>query len=136
LPGRFRPSPEGQRDFHGYEIAKHLGDETDRRLLTAYGTLYRALSRLEKMGLLKSRWENPQIAADENRPGRRLYKLTKEGERAGGRCRHDDQADRGDGDPRVDACLHVRHGPVSAQRTPCRDRLGSLGELSRSQQRE
>jgi PadR family transcriptional regulator PadR len=73
---------KGQQDFHGYEIAKHLGDETDRRLLTAYGTLYRALGRLEKMGLLKSRWEDPQIAADENRPGRRLYKLTKEGERA------------------------------------------------------
>lgn len=72
----------GRGDFHGYEIAKHLGDEADRRLLTAYGTLYRALGRLEKMGLLKSRWEDPQIAADENRPGRRIYTLTADGERA------------------------------------------------------
>src|SRR5262245_8558084 len=72
----------GQDSFHGYEIAKHLGDDADHRLLTAYGTLYRALGRLEKMGLLKSRWEDPQIAAEENRPGRRIYKLTKEGERA------------------------------------------------------
>jgi DNA-binding PadR family transcriptional regulator len=63
-------------EFHGYQIAKHLVDVADRRLLTAYGTLYRALGRLEKMGLLASRWEDPQIAADANRPVRRLYSLT------------------------------------------------------------
>lgn len=72
----------GTKDFHGYQIAKRLGDIADRRLLTAYGTLYRALGRLEKMGLLRSRWEDPQIAAREQRPGRRLYKLTAEGEAA------------------------------------------------------
>ena len=72
----------GSPEFHGYEIAKRLGDETERRLLTAYGTLYRALGRLEKMGLLKSRWEDPQIPARENRPGRRLYTLTAAGEEA------------------------------------------------------
>src|SRR3954469_18354248 len=66
----------GTAEFHGYEIAKRLGAESDRRLLTAYGTLYRALGRLEAMGLLESRWEDPAIAARENRPGRRLYTLT------------------------------------------------------------
>ena len=66
-------------DFYGYQIAKQLADVSDQRLLTAYGTLYRALGRLEKMGLLQSRWEDPQRAADENRPGRRLYALTGEG---------------------------------------------------------
>ena len=70
----------GQDNFHGYEIAKHLGDDADHRLLTAYGTLYRALGRLEAMGLLESRWEDPAIPARENRPGRRLYVLTAEGE--------------------------------------------------------
>jgi PadR family transcriptional regulator, regulatory protein PadR len=69
----------GIDQFHGYEIARHLGDAADRRLLTAYGTLYRALARLEKMGLLRSRWENPEIPARENRPGRRLYTLTAAG---------------------------------------------------------
>ena len=69
----------GEHEFHGYQIARHLADVADRRLLTAYGTLYRALGRLEKMGLLESRWEDPQLAADENRPGRRLYGLTGEG---------------------------------------------------------
>ena len=44
-------------EFYGYQIAKRLADVSDRRLLTAYGTLYRALGRLEKMGLLRSRWE-------------------------------------------------------------------------------
>jgi len=60
----------GAHEFHGYEIAKRLGDAADRRLLTAYGTLYRALGRLEQMGLLRSRWEDPEIPARENRPGR------------------------------------------------------------------
>jgi len=70
----------GVEEFHGYELAKRLGDVADKRLLTAYGTLYRALGRMEQMGLLESRWEDPQIPARENRPGRRLYKLTAAGE--------------------------------------------------------
>lgn len=73
---------KGQGEFHGYEIAKHLAEDSDHRLLTAYGTLYRALGRLEAMGLLQSRWEDPHIPARENRPGRRLYVLTAEGETA------------------------------------------------------
>ena len=68
--------------FHGYEMAKRLQEGTDARLLIAHGTLYRALARLEDMGLLKSRWEDPRIAARENRPGRRLYTLTAAGEAA------------------------------------------------------
>ena len=72
----------GISEFHGYEIAKRLGDESNRRLLTAYGTLYRALGRLEAMGLLESEWEDPHIPARENRPGRRIYVLTAAGETA------------------------------------------------------
>ena len=71
---------ELREEFHGYEMAKRLKDQADARLLTAHGTLYRALSRLEDMGLLKSRWEDPRIPARENRPGRRLYSLTALGE--------------------------------------------------------
>ena len=77
----------GAIEFHGYEIAKRLGDEADRKLLTAYGTLYRALGRLEGMGLLESRWEDPRIAARENRPGRRLYTLTAAGQTAAAEAR-------------------------------------------------
>jgi DNA-binding PadR family transcriptional regulator len=78
---------QGVREFHGYAIAKHLGNEADRRLLTAYGTLYRALGRLEQMGLVQSRWEDPEIPARENRPGRRLYTLTAAGEVAANEAR-------------------------------------------------
>lgn len=69
----------GESEFHGYQIARHLAGAGERKLLTAYGTLYRALARLQQMGMVESRWEDPQIAADENRPGRRLYTLTDNG---------------------------------------------------------
>jgi DNA-binding PadR family transcriptional regulator len=72
----------GTEEFHGYELAKQLADHADQKLLTAYGTLYRALGRLESMGLLTSRREDPEIAAREQRPGRRLYTLTAAGEAA------------------------------------------------------
>ena len=38
--------------------------------------------RLETRGLLSSRWEDPAIAAAEQRPRRRLYRVTAEGEAA------------------------------------------------------
>jgi DNA-binding PadR family transcriptional regulator len=72
----------GTDEFHGYEIAKQLAEIADHRLLTGYGTLYRALARLEEMGMLRSRREDPEIAARESRPGRRLYTLTAAGEAA------------------------------------------------------
>jgi hypothetical protein len=34
------------------------------------------------MGLLQSHWEDPQLPARENRPGRRMYSLTAAGETA------------------------------------------------------
>ena len=72
----------GAADFHGYEMAKQLAAATDRQSLAAYGTLYRALGRLEDMGLLKSRWEDQRVAASEGRPPRRLYALTAAGKLA------------------------------------------------------
>jgi DNA-binding PadR family transcriptional regulator len=72
----------GVGEFHGYELAKRLSDIADHRLLTGYGTLYRALARLERMGLVDSHWEDPHIAARENRPGWRLYTLSAAGEAA------------------------------------------------------
>lgn len=73
---------EGAEEFHGFLIAKQIKHASDHRLLTAYGTLYRALSRLEAMGLVRSRPEDPLIAAQESRPPRRLYTLTPNGEAA------------------------------------------------------
>ena len=73
---------QGTDEFHGYLIAKEIKEHADNRLLTAYGTLYRALGRLESMGLLTSRWEDAMVAADESRPRRRFYALTPSGEAA------------------------------------------------------
>jgi DNA-binding PadR family transcriptional regulator len=79
-------------EFHGYQIAKELAAIADHRLLTAYGTLYRALARLEEMGMLTSRREDPAIAARESRPGRRLYTLTAEGEAAAVKARKESKS--------------------------------------------
>src|SRR4051812_26039049 len=81
-------------EFHGYELAKHLAEVTGQQSLAAYGTLYRALARLEQMKLVKSRWEDPAIPARENRPGRRLYTLTAAGEEAAEAARVAEQAKR------------------------------------------
>ena len=72
----------GVKETHGYDIAHQLRDVSDAKQLTAYGTLYRALGRLERMGFLSSRWEDPRIAARAARPGRRLYSLTGAGAEA------------------------------------------------------
>ena len=67
-------------EFHGFQIAKKIQDREGARLLTGHGTLYRALGRLEQQGFLSSQWEDPEVAAENNRPRRKLYKLTGEGE--------------------------------------------------------
>jgi DNA-binding PadR family transcriptional regulator len=68
--------------FHGFQLAKQIADHAGPRPLTAHGTLYKALQRLEEAGLLTSQWEEPDIAATEGRPRRRLYEVTGAGERA------------------------------------------------------
>jgi DNA-binding PadR family transcriptional regulator len=68
--------------FHGFQLAKQIADHAGPRPLTAHGTLYKALQRLEEAGLLSSQWEDPTIAAAEGRPRRRLYEVTGAGERA------------------------------------------------------
>ena len=75
-------SSRGEPEFHGYAIAKELGEREAARKLAAQGTLYRALDRLERLGLLESRLEEPEVAAGEARPRRRLYKVTALGQQA------------------------------------------------------
>jgi PadR family transcriptional regulator, regulatory protein PadR len=70
----------GTSSFHGFGLAAAMRDATRSRSLTAHGTLYKALGRLEELGLLSSRWEDP-AATVEGRPRRRLYELTGEGTR-------------------------------------------------------
>jgi PadR family transcriptional regulator PadR len=72
----------GLPEAHGFLLARTIGDATDAKRLTAYGTLYKALDRLERAGLLESRWEEAQDAADAARPRRRFYRITALGESA------------------------------------------------------
>lgn len=66
----------GEEQFHGFRIAKYLAQGQDASRLTAHGTLYKALGRLETAGLLTSSWEDPGVAAEQGRPRRRLYAVT------------------------------------------------------------
>jgi PadR family transcriptional regulator PadR len=64
------------RPAHGYAIALALRARSDDALDLPEGTLYPALHRLERGGLLSSRW------AEANGRRRRIYQLTRRGERA------------------------------------------------------
>lgn len=66
----------GEERFHGFGIAKVMAEGDDAGRLTAHGTLYKALSRLEAAGLLESDWEDADDAIREGRPRRRLYTVS------------------------------------------------------------
>jgi PadR family transcriptional regulator PadR len=46
------------------------------------GTVYPALRRLERDGLIKSEWERQALADEDQRPARKYYKLTRAGMQA------------------------------------------------------
>ena len=71
-------SRSGDTAFHGFGLAQTMGEGGSGRLI-AHGTLYKALARLEEMGLLGSEWEPDP---PDGRPRRRLYELTAAGARA------------------------------------------------------
>ncbi len=75
-------SSTGGDEAHGFLLAKRMKDREGARTLTSHGTLYKALDRLEKAGLLSSHWEDPEVAAMRARPRRRLYRITAEGSAA------------------------------------------------------
>ena len=77
LEAAIRLQKQGFSEFHGFQIAKEIKDQREARFLTGYGTLYRALGRLQKRGFLESRWEE-LLPTDENRPRRRYYRLVGE----------------------------------------------------------
>ena len=81
------PDSEG---IHGFALARLITpDPEDRvirgvtnqggRWLVDTGLIYKALRRLESVGALTSRWEDPEIALAERRPRRRYYSLTSNG---------------------------------------------------------
>lgn len=63
----------GRGVHHGFDII----EETD----LPGGTVYPALSRLERDGLLSSFWEDVEVARADARPPRRYYSITPSGVR-------------------------------------------------------
>ncbi|HEX8156554.1 MAG TPA: helix-turn-helix transcriptional regulator [Solirubrobacteraceae bacterium] len=63
-------------EFHGYSLARTIQEHANARRLTAHGTLYKALGRMQTAGLLTSRWEDADSAVADGRPRRRLYTVT------------------------------------------------------------
>ena len=55
---------------HGYQVVCRLRDQSDGAFALAEGTVYPALHRLERQGLLASDWD------DEGPRRRRVYRLT------------------------------------------------------------
>ncbi|HEX7283371.1 MAG TPA: PadR family transcriptional regulator [Vicinamibacterales bacterium] len=62
----------------GYQYGFDVIDQTG----LPSGTVYPALSRLERDGLVRSAWEDEQAAHADGRPARRYYKLTATGVKA------------------------------------------------------
>src|SRR5438477_3908434 len=66
-------------EAHGFEILRRLDEAGCGALRLKEGSLYPALYRLEKAGLIRSAWDEEQ---DHRRgPRRRVYRLTRKGTR-------------------------------------------------------
>jgi transcriptional regulator len=61
---------------HGHQIAKHIQRSTDHVLQVEHGSLYPALHRLERKGLVSAKWE---AAAKDSRREFKYYRLTAAG---------------------------------------------------------
>lgn len=66
----------GEDRKYGFQIIKELKERSDGYLVLKDGTLYPALHRMEKKGLIKSEW------IVENDKPRRYYSITTEGRAA------------------------------------------------------
>jgi PadR family transcriptional regulator PadR len=71
------------RPAHGYAIIEALRRRSDGAFDLPEGTIYPALHRLERAGLLSSRWEG------ETKRRRRVYELTAQGRAALAAQQHD-----------------------------------------------
>ncbi|HEY7088300.1 MAG TPA: helix-turn-helix transcriptional regulator [Tepidisphaeraceae bacterium] len=66
-------------DAHGFEILRRLRDAGEGALELKEGSLYPALYRLERQGMIKGEWEDS--TTPRRGPRRRIYRLTDKGRR-------------------------------------------------------
>jgi PadR family transcriptional regulator PadR len=59
---------------HGHGIAKHIQRTSDDVLQVEHGSLYPALQRLERAGLITSKWEQTERGRE-----MKMYRLTPKG---------------------------------------------------------
>jgi DNA-binding PadR family transcriptional regulator len=85
-PESFLPLPDltlhvllalAEGDIHGWGIIKRIGELTERRTQPSSGSLYLAMARLEKQGLVS----NAPRPSDDTDPRRRYYTLNPLGRR-------------------------------------------------------
>ncbi len=70
---------QGTDGMYGFSLAQALAGEKGETRLVSHGTLYKALDRLRKAGLLESEWEDAETATEAGRPRRRIYRITAAG---------------------------------------------------------
>lgn len=66
-----------EREMYGYELVAGLRERSGTVLDLPEGTVYPALRRLERQGLIAGRWVDSG-----DKPRRRYYRLTQDGEQA------------------------------------------------------
>lgn len=65
------------QDLHGYSIIQTVAERTDGRITLSAGTLYGAIKRMLRAGLIEESDERPDPALDNAR--RRYYRITRRG---------------------------------------------------------
>jgi len=62
--------------MHGYQLAQHIGCDSEHYFTFNHGTLYPILHKLEKSGLIKGTWKQ-----EEQKRKRKYYLLTSTGKK-------------------------------------------------------
>ena len=62
-------------EFTGFQISEYIRKQQNKRIGMPFGTLYNYLYKLERKGILSSRWEDIDHAQNTKIPRKRFYLL-------------------------------------------------------------
>jgi PadR family transcriptional regulator len=83
MPPRARgPSPTAARILRAIHAGSRYGFDIMDMTGLASGTVYPALGRLERGGMVTAAWEDPVVSRESGRPARKYYALTSKGREA------------------------------------------------------